>query len=208
MGEVDSVQPAPQGEPARSPAMELARAAAAGDVAATRLLLDSLAPRIERIVHMVMGGAHADADDVAQQALIAIVQALPSFRGECEPKSYASRIAVRVAVAARKRARARMARVQDAVEADAIASDQELPAEAVRASRRKAVIRELLTELPDEQAETLALRIMLGWSLEEVADATGAPVNTVRSRLRLGKQALRRRIEADPSLAEELEVAP
>jgi len=54
----------------------------------------------------------------------------------------------------------------------------------------------------------LALRVMLGWSLEDVAQATGAPLNTVRSRVRLAKEALRRRIEADPSLADRLEVLP
>jgi RNA polymerase sigma-70 factor (ECF subfamily) len=46
---------------------------------------------------------------------------------------------------------------------------------------------------------------MVGWSLAELAEATGAPLNTVRSRLRLGKEALRRRIQGDPVLAEELE---
>jgi RNA polymerase sigma-70 factor (ECF subfamily) len=40
--------------------------------------------------------------------------------------------------------------------------------------------------------------------MQEVADATGAPVNTVRSRLRLAKEALRRRIEEDPALIEVL----
>ena len=38
--------------------------------------------------------------------------------------------------------------------------------------------------------------------MQEVADATGAPVNTVRSRLRLAKEALRHRIEKDPAFAE------
>ena len=41
---------------------------------------------------------------------------------------------------------------------------------------------------------------------EEVARATGAPLNTVRSRVRLGKEALRRRIETDAVLASALEV--
>ena len=33
----------------------------------------------------------------------------------------------------------------------------------------------------------IALRFVLGWSLEEVSRVTGAPVNTVRSRVRLAK---------------------
>jgi len=69
-------------------------------------------------------------------------------------------------------------------------------------------LRDLLIDLPEAQADALALRVMLGWSLEDVAQATGAPLNTVRSRVRLAKEALRRRIEADPSLADQLEVSP
>ena len=59
-----------------------------------------------------------------------------------------------------------------------------------------------------EQAETLAMRVMLGWSREEIAEYTKAPVNTVRSRMRLAKEALRTRIAADPSMAEVLEETP
>ena len=76
----------------------------------------------------------------------------------------------------------------------------------VSVERRKRALRDLLSDLPEEQADALALRVMLGWSLEDVARATGAPLNTVRSRVRLAKEALRRRIEADPSLSDELEV--
>jgi RNA polymerase sigma-70 factor (ECF subfamily) len=65
----------------------------------------------------------------------------------------------------------------------------------------------LLDELPEPQAEALVLRVAWGLSMQEVADATGAPLNTVRSRLRLAKEALARRLEDDPDLREELEVA-
>ena len=77
----------------------------------------------------------------------------------------------------------------------------------VLATRRRELLRELLEELPEEQAEALTLRVIMGWSLEEVASASGAPVNTVRSRVRLAKEALRARIEAKPALAE-LKVVP
>jgi DNA-directed RNA polymerase specialized sigma24 family protein len=66
-------------------------------------------------------------------------------------------------------------------------------------------VRALLDDLPEEQAEALALRFMLGWSLIEISEASGAPVNTVRSRLRLAKEALRRRVEADAALADEFD---
>ena len=74
------------------------------------------------------------------------------------------------------------------------------------AARRRALVRRLLDELPEEQAEALALRVALGWSLKEIAETTGTPLNTVRSRMRLAKEALRRRIGNDPDLADELGV--
>jgi RNA polymerase sigma-70 factor (ECF subfamily) len=187
-----------------NPALELARAAAAGDVTATRRLLESVAPRMMRVVQIVLGARHPDVDDVMQQSLIALVQALPAFRGDCAPASYASRIAVRTAVAARKRSRVIHSRRDDAVDADTIAWGGAAPSEEATSTRRKQLIRELLSEIPDEQAESMALRFVLGWSLDEVARATNAPVNTVRSRLRLAKAALKKRIESDPMLVEEL----
>ncbi len=188
-----------------SPLSRLAEAAAGGDVVATSKLIEAVAPLVTRTVRAIVGRAHPDVDDVMQQALVALTQALPRFRGECEPQTYATGIAVRVAIAARRRARAESSREDDAVESADLPGGNEL-LESVQAARRKALLRELLDTLPQEQAEALALKFVLGWSLEEIASATNAPVNTVRSRMRLAKEALRRRIEANPQLAEELEV--
>ncbi|MDB4983304.1 MAG: polymerase sigma factor RpoE, partial [Myxococcales bacterium] len=55
------------------------------------------------------------------------------------------------------------------------------------------------------QAEALALRAVTGMSIEKIAEVSDCPANTVRSRLRLAKEALRRRIAADPRMRECLE---
>jgi RNA polymerase sigma-70 factor (ECF subfamily) len=73
------------------------------------------------------------------------------------------------------------------------------------AARRRVAVRALLDELPDEQSEALALRFMLGWSLADIAEVSAAPLNTVRSRIRLAKEALRRHIKGDPGLTEEFD---
>jgi RNA polymerase sigma-70 factor (ECF subfamily) len=64
----------------------------------------------------------------------------------------------------------------------------------------------LLDELPPAQAEVLVFHCALGFTVEEVASAVGRPAETVRSRLRLAKQALREKIEASSELAEILEL--
>jgi RNA polymerase sigma-70 factor (ECF subfamily) len=181
----------------------LAQAAAAGDVRATRELLEKVAPRVVRAVRAVMGPTHAEVDDATQLALIAFIQALPSFRGECDPAQFAARIAVRTAGAIRRRARARLGAVDQTAYVDSI----EAPPEEMEAARRKEFIRALLDSLPEEQAEVLVLRIMLGWALKDIATTSGAPLNTVRSRLRLAKEALRRRIADDPVLTEALNLS-
>jgi RNA polymerase sigma-70 factor, ECF subfamily len=190
--------------PVESSIMALARVAAAGDERATREVLEVLAPRVRRVVRVILGTGNPDVDDVTQLALIAITQALPSFRGECEPTHYASRIAARTAVHAHRRASALRLRHDDLFDAEEASAPNGL--EETLAERQKQLVRDLLGVIPHEQAEALTLRIVLGWSLEEIASASGAPLNTVRSRLRLAKEALRRRIESDPMLREELEV--
>jgi RNA polymerase sigma factor (sigma-70 family) len=184
-------------------AMALARRAAAGDELATGRLLRSLAPRLRAVVRAIMGADHPDADDALQLTLIGLVRALPAFRGECDPAGYAASIAVRTAVAARKRARTRAVRQQPVETQPDVPSPERDPADA---RRRTEMLRELLGAIPAEQGETLAMRVVLGWSLDEIAAHTQVPVNTVRSRLRLAKEAMRRRIEADAALLEALEV--
>ncbi len=183
-------------------ARELAARAAAGDLAATQDFLAYVWPTLARVAAGVLGARHPDLDDAVQQSMIALVRALPAFRGECHPAGYASRITLRVALRVRrnvKRDATRRETLEQLSPAGELAPS--LNDDAV-GSRRRELLRELLEDLPEEQAEALALRVVMGWSLEEVAQASGAPVNTVRSRVRLAKEALRQRIEALPGLAE------
>jgi len=190
----------------KSSLMALAEEAATGEPEATGKLLRALAPDMIRAAQALMGTTHADVDDVIQQSFIALVQALPAFRGECSPSHYATRIVARIAVAARRRSKVRGERYDEAVDVDQVLSHGESAPEQLESARRRELVRGLLETLPEEQAETLALRIGLGFSLGEVAAATGVPLNTVRSRVRLAKEALRRRIDANPELSAALEV--
>jgi RNA polymerase sigma-70 factor (ECF subfamily) len=145
---------------------------------------------------------HPEVEDAIQLSLIGFIQALPTFRGECPPVQFAARIAVRTAAAMRRRSAARRVAHDPSVDLESIEASS--PSE-LDAARRRAAVRSLLDDLPEEQAEALALRIMLGWSLKEISAATGTSINTVRSRMRLAKEALRKRIAADPALAEALD---
>jgi RNA polymerase sigma-70 factor (ECF subfamily) len=188
-------------------ARDLATRAAAGDLAATQDFLAYVWPTLTRVAAGVLGARHADLDDAVQQSMIALVRALPAFRGECHPAGYASRITLRVALRVRKNSKRDANRRETWVMLEGDGENAPAPSVQALSARRRDLLRELLEELPEEQAEALTLRVVMGWSLEEVAKASGAPVNTVRSRVRLAKEALRARIEAQPALAE-LKVEP
>ncbi len=188
--------------------LALALRAAQGELEATQELLIQLSPIVGRAVAGVIGASHADFDDVAQQSLLAVLRALPSFRGECPPAGYASRIAFRVALRARKQRGRELSKLSDLANDESESEWAPSPLEVSSAQRRRELLRQLLSRLPEEQAETLGLRVVLGFSLDEVAQATGAPTNTVRSRMRLAKEALRKCIERTPGLMDELEAGP
>jgi len=52
-----------------------------------------------------------------------------------------------------------------------------------------------LAELPDDQREVVIMRIWSGLTLEEIATATAAPLNTIASRYRYALEKLRARLK-------------
>lgn len=56
-------------------------------------------------------------------------------------------------------------------------------------------LQQVLAELPEEQRETVIMRIWSGMTLEEIASATGVPLNTVASRYRYALEKLRERLK-------------
>lgn len=188
--------------------VSLARRATAGDRKATRSLLGAVGPAMLRAIRKVLARSTHEVEDVAQEAMEAFVAALPSFRGECPVLHFARRIAVLTALANRRRLDLRAQWAADLPQepaAEGIAAGPS-PAEALFLRGRREALEALLDDLPANQAEVLVLHAALGFTIDEIAGSTGRPAETIRSRLRLAKQALRDRIQANPELSEILEV--
>lgn len=189
------------------PLLGLARAAQAGDRAATRTLVVSVTPALLRAARGVLGATHAEVEDTAQEAALGLVRALGEYREDCSVLHYASRIGVLTALAHRRRMRVRAEGRHQELDAE-MPSLEGSPADALLSSHRRRILRQLCDELPATQTEALVLHCVLGMSVDEVAAASGCPCNTVKSRLRLAKEALRLRISADPALVEALGAEP
>jgi RNA polymerase sigma-70 factor (ECF subfamily) len=156
--------------------------AAKGDRAAIEALCREILPRVRNLVrYLVRGDSHVD--DAAQEALIAVVKGLPSYRGEGAFHAWVDRIVARATFATLRRMRGKKEEI-------AIEVDGEAPAMGEAFVLRRQVVAEL-DRLPPEQREALVLHFSVGMTVPEIAEMTGTPFETVRSRIRLGKTALR-----------------
>ena len=87
-------------------------AAASGDRrAAERLLRDAL-PRVRNLVRYLVRG-DSDVEDIAQEALVALLKGLHTYRGEGSFQAWADRIVARTTFAYLKKHRARQQRHAD-----------------------------------------------------------------------------------------------
>jgi RNA polymerase sigma-70 factor (ECF subfamily) len=169
---------------------EDARRALRGNDFALRQFLQAITPRVRSICRRIMGRDHAELEDAIQDCVIDVARALPQFRFEADVSHYVTKIAARRASAAAQRSRTRSQRYA-AIDFSAIpvmTFDDGLEA-------RANLVRNLLDELGEPQSTVLRLRLMLGHSTGEIARITGVSVNTVKTRLRLGKSFLRRQLE-------------
>jgi RNA polymerase sigma-70 factor (ECF subfamily) len=72
-----------------------------------------------------------------------------------------------------------------------LASPDPDPAEDLEGSELRAHVRAALLELPLEQREVLEMGYFRGMSQTEIANVTGQPLGTIKTRMRLGMQKLK-----------------
>ena len=184
---------------------QIAFAAASGDPSAQRRLADLLLDRVALTVRYLAGG-DSDADDYVQMAMIEILRSVGSFRGESSLETWAEKIAVRTTMRQLKHRRWRGQIVELDPAPDGVsrtAGADRLLAQSSLAARLAAIV----GTLTPERREVVALRLVLGHSIEEIAGLTGAKINTVRDRLAVARRQLRSKIARDPVLREAKEIS-
>jgi RNA polymerase sigma-70 factor (ECF subfamily) len=180
------------GDPARARLRAQVQAAGGGDVRAQRWLIETVLGDVRGVARALIHDSH-ESDDATQFALLQVLQAAASYRGEASLRHWARCVATRAVLKHRARQRRHLswegqADLLEAIEARTPeCHDEQLPRS----------LRAYLAELPAEQVEALILHHALGYSLVEIAELTELSANTIKSRLRLGTHELRRRIRQD-----------
>lgn len=104
-------------------------------------------------------------------------------------------IAHRLAIDELRRRRARSAVVQRQVDAAVHVQPESDPTEAAEVDEIRSAVREALQALPGVQRAAIELAYFGGLSQSEIAEATGLPLGTIKSRIRFGMMALHEELE-------------
>ncbi|MCX4094809.1 RNA polymerase sigma factor ShbA [Nocardia sp. alder85J] len=156
--------------------------AAAGDQRAVTEVIRIVHPLVRRYCAARLGSggnAYLTVDDVAQEVLLATVQALPRYRDQ--GKSF---LAFVYGISANKIAdafrRAHQHSAYPVAEFPDEASTAAGPEEMALHSEQRRATKQLMEILAPAHREVLVMRIVLGWSAAETAEAIGTSAGVVR----------------------------
>jgi RNA polymerase sigma factor (sigma-70 family) len=176
-------------ETPRDPFADLVEAIAAGrDRQAFISLFEHFAPRVKSYL-MRLGCQAAEADELAQESLLAVWQKAATFdRRQSSVSTWLFTIARNKRIDAVRRTR------RPELDPDDPALVPPAPEQAdqmVQAAQSAHRLRAAIADLPADQRELLELAFYEEKSHSDIAAATGLPLGTVKSRIRLAMQRLR-----------------
>jgi RNA polymerase sigma factor (sigma-70 family) len=165
--------------------MELAATetpARSGRTDQAEVLLAELRPLVVRVARLIVGAGSGAAEDDAQEALLELSRALPRLNSREAAPAFAARIAARVAT--------RMARRERRFALLDLRSHESLEAQANVKPLDVVELKEAFDRLPAGQRATAVLRLYVGLSEQETAEALGCSVGTVKHQLHDARTAL------------------
>jgi RNA polymerase sigma-70 factor (ECF subfamily) len=164
-------------------------------VATTDAALETLVAdhyeRLLRLARLICRDA-SDAADAVQAGLEQGWRRRADLRSDAAARAWLDRIVVREAIRVARSRRTWWARLLHSDERAAWIEPSDIRA---TVGVERAALRAALAELSPEQRAVVGLHLHAGYSVAETAILVGAPEETVRSRLRLARQRLRRALE-------------
>lgn len=148
-------------------------------------------------------GDEADAGDVLQNVFVKIIRGIKQFHGSSSLKTWIYRIAVHEALNCRRgwfrRRRREVVSLDDEVHGRQEAGRRttlasETPYEWLEQNERREAVDRALGGLPEPYRAVVILREMENFSYEEITEVLGIAEGTVKSRLKRGREMLRRKL--------------
>lgn len=157
-------------------------------------LFDYFAPRIKSYL-LRLGMESGQAEELTQEVMIVLWHKAGLFDPvKSSLSTWLFRIARNRRIDAFRRDKSALL---DADDPALQPSQPESAEDIVEAEERDERVRKAMLELPEEQAVLVKQAFFLGRSHSQIADDTGLPLGTVKSRIRLAFSRLRRSLEGD-----------
>lgn len=151
------------------------------DIDALEELLRRHESKVYGLCYRMLGNSH-DALDATQEVMIGLFRRVGSFQGQSRFTTWLYRLTANACIdLSRKRSRA-------PIPLDEIHSDP--TDDAATAIETKLDLEKAIAQLPLDQRLVLLMRDIRGLTYEEIAEATSAPVGTVKSRIARGRMHL------------------
>lgn len=169
----------------------LSRVARLRDESAFARLYDLCAPLLYGLACRMVGPG-ADAEDVLQEVMLQAWNRAAAF----DPGKGSARVWLVVMTRSRcldKLRRRGARRGHEVAGLDALAEPadgEESASETMEQAEARTMVRKALAALPAEQRRTLEIAYFEGLSQSEIAERTGEPLGTVKTRMRLGMMKL------------------
>jgi RNA polymerase sigma-70 factor (ECF subfamily) len=181
-------------------------AAQGGGEDAFRTVYRTVHPRLLGYVRTLVGDP--DAEDVASEAWLQIARDLQRFTGDADRfRGWAARIARNRALDHIRMRGRRPAIGGDESELAGEAGDSDTAGEALEALGTGRTMR-LIAQLPQDQAEAVVLRVVVGLDAKSAAEALGKRPGAVRTAAHRGLKRLGELLGAEGSDLRELEAVP
>ena len=133
----------------------------------------------------------ATAEDIFQDTWIRVIRNIGSFRGDCRFSTWLFQIALNLCRnQMRRKARRRFVGIE---EASNLADDPEVDGMKILQAQK---VRRLVASLPPKMREVIVLRYYHNKTDVEIAEVTGLPPGTVKSRIHRATELLRSKIES------------
>src|SRR6266853_1353165 len=157
------------------------------------------------LVYRILGD-QADAADTTQEVFLKVFRGMKRFNGECSLKTWLYRIAIHEASNQRRwwfRHKSKETSMEAHVDeegnafglCDTIADKRESPMEIFAHEEVRARVELELKQIPEPYRTTVVLRDIEGLAYEEIAEVLQISLGTVKSRLVIGRDALKKRLE-------------
>jgi RNA polymerase sigma-70 factor (ECF subfamily) len=145
-------------------------------------------------VGLRMLGSRAEAEEIAQETFLRAHRALADFRGEARLGTWLYGIAARLCLNRLASSERRHPRADDDA-LDRVPANVADAATALERTELEAALHQAIAELPDERRIVVVLRDVEGLAYEEIAEALGLELGTVRSRLHRARTELKAKLE-------------